>query len=277
MSQQRLFSLLRCLECGERLSHGEEKLICAGCGETYPLRDGIPVMVRKDSEDALWEDYFCRVSSRMGDTEAANRYFSRGNFRFVRRHLLELIGPVKGQTILDAGCGTGHFAAALTPDHLVVGVDISLAMLGFARKKGLAVVQASAKKLPFDANTFDLVIANNVIQSIREGAAFVRELHRVTRPGGKVMVSTTNGANPSLKILRPFERKKHGQLEVYSLDDLTRFCTMAHLTVELMLFLFYPFGLANRIKGDSRPRLLERRFSTSLAILASKPGTNRTP
>lgn len=272
MSLERLLPLLRCPECRGELRREEAYLTCPRCRETFPLREGIPVLVKKDDEDARWEEYFHRLSARAGDSEAANRYFSRKNFRFVRQNLLSLLGPAKGLAILDVGCGTGHFSQGLTGDNLVVGVDISFAMLGFARKKKLEVVHASGKRLPFEAGVFDLVIANNIIQSIREGAAFVAELARVTRPRGRILVCAPNGENLGLPLLRFLEKRKHRKLERHSVEDLTRFCFQAGLKGERIIFLFYPFGLVKSVVGEVRPRFLERHLSTSLAVLARKPG-----
>lgn len=270
MNLDRLLLLLRCLECNGRLRLEHDHLICRACGEAYPLEDDIPILVKKDTEDEQWAEYFNRISRQMGDTEAANQYFSCRNFRFVRARLLNLIGPVEGLTILDVGCGTGHFSQALSRANLVVGVDISLNLLRFAQKKGIAGVHSSAKRLPFAAGCFDLVIANNVIQSIRQGHAFIRELSRVAKPGSRLLISTTNGENFALTFLRPLEKRKHERLEAYKMADLIFFCAQAGWSVEENLFLFFPFGFVKRTEGSKTPGFCGRYLSTTLAVFARK-------
>ncbi len=271
MNLDRLLPILRCLNCGDRLSLNGRLLVCQKCSERFPLADDIPVMLREDTEDRAWEDYFRRVSEKMGDSEAANRYFSLKNFHFVRDQLLRFIGSVRGQAILDVGCGTGHFSQPLARDNLLVGVDISLDMLVYARQKGLAVVQSSGKKLPFEASSFDLIIANNVIQSIQDGEPFIKELSRVTRPGGRLIVSATNRQNLSLVFFRVIEKRKHAHLKTYTAEEIRDYFAAARCHAESVLFLFFPFGLARQVRMNEPAGALTRCLATTLAVKGRKP------
>jgi ubiquinone/menaquinone biosynthesis C-methylase UbiE len=266
-----LLPILRCLGCGGRLSQEGQLLVCRRCGEHFPLADDIPVMLRKDPEDKTWEDYFRRLSEKMGDTEAANGYISRKNFYFVCDQLLRFIGKVRGQAILDVGCGTGHLSQSLARNNLLVGVDISLEMLVYARRKGLAVVQSSGKKLPFEAASFELVIANNVIQSIQAGGPFINELGRVTKPGGRLIVTTPNGQNSSLAFFRVIEKRKYAQLKTYTAEEIRSYFGAAQCPVESVLFLFFPFGLARHVWANEPLGALNKRLATTLAIEGRKP------
>lgn len=271
MNLDRLLPLLRCLSCGGRLSQEGRFLVCLRCGERFPLADDIPVMLREDPEDKTWEDYFRRVSKKTGDSEAANSYVSRNNFHFIRDQLLRFIGRVRDKAILDVGCGTGHFSQPLARDNLLVGVDISLEMLAYARKKGLAVVQSSGKRLPFEAASFDLVIATSVIQSIQAGGSFVSELGRVTKPGGRLIVTTTNGQNLSLAFFKAVERKKYAHLKTYTTEEIRSYFRAARCPVESLLFLFFPLGLARKVRTNGPLGPLTKRLATTLAVEGRKP------
>jgi glycogen(starch) synthase len=96
--------------------------------------------------------------------------------------------------ILDVGGGYGRIAGALSRHHDVVLCDLSPDMLEEAARRwpSLEVVRADARSLPFDDESFDLVLAIDLVthlQSLREG---VNELARVVRPGGRVLMDTTN-------------------------------------------------------------------------------------
>jgi SAM-dependent methyltransferase len=106
--------------------------------------------------------------------------------------------------VLDVGCGTGRFLEALAGEYERVGVDVSVGMLDRARRKGLDVVQAGADKLPFDDESFDLVTTFAVLHHLIDPdvvRAALREMARVVRPGGSVIVWDHNPLNPYWRIL----------------------------------------------------------------------------
>jgi glycogen(starch) synthase len=106
--------------------------------------------------------------------------------------------------ILDVGGGYGRITGPFAEHHDVTLVDISEDMLAEARERfpALKVRRCDARMLPFEASTFDLVIALDVLchlPDLHEGA---RELSRVTRPGGRVVCDITN-ANPLWVLAYP--------------------------------------------------------------------------
>lgn len=149
------------------MDYREGRLDCPGCQTFYPVVADIPILLESDAEARVWEEYFDLLVKEKGDTEAANSYINLKNYRFVRKSLLAYLGEIKGLAILDVGCGTGHFSQSLARDNRLVGIDISFEMVRHAMARGLTAAQSSGKKLPFAAGIFDLVIANNVIQSFR--------------------------------------------------------------------------------------------------------------
>jgi ubiquinone biosynthesis O-methyltransferase len=118
----------------------------------------------------------------------------------------------RGKRVLDAGCGAGYGSAELARTALaVVGVDVAPEAIEFARahyqSDNLSFEQASCANLPYDASSFDLVVAFEVIEHLQDWRAFLLETARVLSPNGQLVVSTPNklyytesrgphGANP---------------------------------------------------------------------------------
>ena len=100
-------------------------------------------------------------------------------------------GVAPGQTVLDVGCGPGALTAVLVerlgPDH-VHAVDTSASFVDAARARlpGVDVQVASAQALPFEADVFDATLAQLVVHFMNDPVAGLREMARVTRPGGIV-------------------------------------------------------------------------------------------
>ena len=142
---------------------------------------------------------FDRVAARY---DLANDVLSLGADRAWRRWTVEAVDPRPGQRILDLAAGTGTssepFAAR---GATVVPTDLSLGMLevGRARRPDLSFVAADALRLPYADAAFDAVTLSFGLRNIEDPAAALRELHRVTRPGGTLVV-----AEFSTPTWRPF-------------------------------------------------------------------------
>jgi len=100
--------------------------------------------------------------------------------------LLKLFSLTEGQTLLDVGCGTGHFSECFQQQGLhVTGLDPDFAMIEFARAKKSQVhyVEGDARALPFVDNSFDYCCAITSLCFIDEAEKALKEMLRVSRHG----------------------------------------------------------------------------------------------
>jgi SAM-dependent methyltransferase len=98
--------------------------------------------------------------------------------------LVRLLAAGDG-SLIDIGCGTGTFSAALGElGWAVTGVDVSEDMLRLASKRGVATTRADAAALPFEDATFDAAVSVFTHTDADDFAAVTREVARVLRPGG---------------------------------------------------------------------------------------------
>jgi 2-polyprenyl-3-methyl-5-hydroxy-6-metoxy-1,4-benzoquinol methylase len=106
-----------------------------------------------------------------------------------------LLGHVSaGESILDVGCGGGHFAVELARAGAeVVGLDIAEEALRRARKLDpdldLRVIEEGAP-WPVEDSSFDVVWAGEVMEHVADTSVWLSEARRSLRPGGRLLVST---------------------------------------------------------------------------------------
>lgn len=113
--------------------------------------------------------------------------------------LLEGVALRPGQRVLDVACGTGIVARLaaprVAPSGRVIGVDLNAGMLAMARERageaGLEIEwrQADAAAMPFEDAAFDVVFCQQGLQFFPDKPAGLREMLRVTVPGGMVVLS----------------------------------------------------------------------------------------
>ncbi|MEW6301692.1 MAG: class I SAM-dependent methyltransferase [Thermodesulfobacteriota bacterium] len=115
-----------------------------------------------------------------------------------------VIGPrgfdVRGcKRILDAGCGNARYLRFLLrcadPDAALDGCDLSFGMLRRARRRLRStrplLLAAELQRLPYRDHSFDAIVCDWVLEHLQDMSLGLRELARVLRPGGKVLVLTT--------------------------------------------------------------------------------------
>lgn len=113
---------------------------------------------------------------------------------------LQSLDIVRGERILDLGCGRGEEtleAAELAgPSGMATGLDLTEAMVAKARENGLSAgaknvvfVQGDIEALPFPDESFDGVMSNCVINHAKDKGRVYREICRVLRPGGRFVVA----------------------------------------------------------------------------------------
>jgi SAM-dependent methyltransferase len=116
-------------------------------------------------------------------------WWYRGRRRIIGALTRWLDLPADAQ-ILDAGCGSGRNMVDFVPLGTVFGLEISDASVDRARNRGVGeVAQCSIASTPFADGQFDAVLCLDVIEHVAEEHEALCELHRIVRPGGRLLIT----------------------------------------------------------------------------------------
>ena len=213
-----------------------------------------------------WKDYFDQKAEKHGASVKSSDYFDDASFFMQRDNTLRWLGELKEKNILDAGCGVGAFSEPLTKQNTVYGVDFSAKSLEFAAARGLRTKTDDLTALSFAAAAFDVVLCIGVIQLIEEHMPVIKELARVTKPGGTLLIQTLHRGSVQRKLLGLFERSKKFD-KMYGMDELqTAFCQCGFENIEF-LKMYHPFAF---VTTGSREKGIGNLFCTSFAIKGRK-------
>jgi malonyl-CoA O-methyltransferase len=176
--------------------------------------------------------------------------------------MLALLPPVAGRRALDAGCGTGRYLRVLRDlgAAMAVGCDVSPAML--ARAPGPCVMRSDVCALPFQAESFDVIVCGLALPDVDDLPAAVGEMGRVIAHGGSLVASLLHPRGAREGWRRTFETPQ-GQRELracwHTLDDLRSACADACLTLVAVR--------ARGLAGEPNP--------VAMVIRADKPDPRR--
>ena len=104
---------------------------------------------------------------------------------------------VRGQSVLDAGCGTGYGSCSLAElAQNVVGVDVAPEAIEYSkahyRRPNLRFLLMDCEALAFPASSFDVVCGFEVIEHLRHSGKYLDEIRRILKRGGLAILSTPN-------------------------------------------------------------------------------------
>jgi SAM-dependent methyltransferase len=151
-----------------------------------------------------------------------------GEFVFVPERLPLFVAAVggPGKTVLDLGCRTGAVTQHFLPGNRVVGADVDDSALARAAERGIEPVWADGEEpLPFEDGTFDVVVAGEFLEHVRDPEAVVAEVRRVLRRGGTFVGSVPNAFRLQSRLLFLLGRPPEDDpthLQMYSADAMRR-------------------------------------------------------
>jgi len=160
-----------------------------------------------EEEVASWYEGYSARSSREPLTKNIAKPLNQPLRRVARRlrgDLLaaDLVQARKGESVLEVGCGTAaHLKSLVKQGASGAACDLDTDAIRLLQTEGInAVPMRSPSLLPFPDNSFDRVLAMQVIEHVEEQEAFIDEIYRVLKSGGTCIIATPNSGSWSRKI-----------------------------------------------------------------------------
>jgi ubiquinone/menaquinone biosynthesis C-methylase UbiE len=186
---------MRCTACGGGLEPAAGGALgCLGCGRSYPVRDGILDMLPPlEGNNRVAADFYNGPLWPRFRFWEWFTFLCNGGERRARRQILRHLPRLSGTRLLEAAVGDGANLPLIPGDCRVYGNDISTVQLEGCRRRfpgrDLRLFLGEAERLPFRDRTFDNVLSVGAFNYFNDPLGSLREMARVCRPGGLVVVA----------------------------------------------------------------------------------------
>jgi SAM-dependent methyltransferase len=176
---------------------------------------------------------------------AADAHFWYHGFRrFVSPALADTADGRTNLRIIDCGCGVGQNMRLLERHGHVVGFELDSLAAVAGREFGRPIARADITRIPFPDNAFDMAVSFDVLQVVEPDVAAVREMARIVRPGGCVLLTVA-----ALNILAGDHAEVWNECRRYTPATARALAESAGLRVERVSFMFatlFPLMVAVR-------------------------------
>ncbi len=120
---------------------------------------------------------------------ADSHFWFHGFRRFLGAVLADVTGGRTDLRIIDCGCGMGQNMPLLALHGRVVGIELEPRAASAGREFGKPIACADITRVPFPDDLFDLAVSFDVLQVVESDLAALREMARVVRPGGRIVLT----------------------------------------------------------------------------------------
>ncbi len=170
--------VLRCSVCGSAYDVGEETLVCNGCAASFPVVDGIPILLKDTT-----------IGTKLDHTDVSERGISE--IGTVWRGIIERIG-FQRPDVVEVGAGMGALTLGLLQENAVSHITATDVSQDFLRTIGarvgddntLSLIACDANEQHFRSEAFDLVVGRSILHHLLDYDVTLRNCCDMLKPGG---------------------------------------------------------------------------------------------
>lgn len=247
MLSEKFLSALVCPKCtGEIKQSQVGKVFCFRCGQTYLVRNSIPIIL-KEPEKLLSE--IKQKTKQKPGWYKSNQIdsHSKGPYKHHYKKRVDYLRGVferynfRNQKVLDAGCGDGISFRLLfeIPEVILFGTDYNLVRLRRAQKTTRApafLVLGDLLERHFKENYFDMILCNHVLEHIEKDLEVLKMLYKILKPGGILILGTPNEGvfiwQLNYKVIQPSIMRKTDHVHFYTVKKLKQLLGKAGFAVK---------------------------------------------
>ena len=181
----------------EPLERKGNYLISHNSRQTYPIKDGIPLLLPEGElygDNLRFQKLYDRIAPIYNLSNKIYFFLKFGGEKRYREQFLKELEIVQGNRVLEISVGTGDNFPFLPKSVDLYGLDISFGMLKACRrnlkkwKRNAGIVQAAAEAVPFQDESFDVVYHVGGINFFNDKTRAIQEMIRVAKPGSKIVI-----------------------------------------------------------------------------------------
>lgn len=233
--------ILVCPICNVNLDVTHNYYLCDKCERKFPIQNNVGVLVPEPEKHL--NDINIKMSGDIKEwftSDQINAY-DNGPYRFhIQKRITFLKKTLKillekkekFDNVLDLGCGDGanlrwlkYFSKNLwATDYNLLRLERTFDVMK-KNKIDIKIFLADIFSLPFEKNSFDLIFFNHVIEHLEQDLEALRNIYKITKPGGIVILGTPNEGSLAWRFayfIEPKVRRSSDHVNFYTIDSLTK-------------------------------------------------------
>lgn len=243
-------------------------------GEEFTIGNLRTPILQYSVRPSGWDDEMASLVTREVDK---NKPIGKASREFVLAELVRHLGSESARTILEVGCSTGFLlreAMAALPNAYFVGAEYAYPALERLTSEltGTPLVQMDLTCAPLPDNSFDAIVALNVLEHIDDDVTAMRHIYRMLKPGGIAVIEVPAGPT----LYDPFDQYV-GHHRRYRMTDLTTRLKLSNFEIvkkSHLGFLVYPIFWLGKKKNRLSKSSAERAKHVTLQTLRAGRRSN---